>query len=37
MPGIFGYSKEVGVGRSEVREGKEADEVQVERGVRQII
>lgn len=33
---MFGYSKEVSVGRAEVRKGKEADEVPVERVVRQI-
>lgn len=33
---MFAYSKEVSVDRAEVREGKEVDEVPVERGIRQI-
>lgn len=36
MPGMFAYSKEVSVGRAEVKEGREVDEVPGERGVRQI-
>lgn len=36
MPDMFVFSKEVSVGRAEVRGGKEVDEVPVERAVGQI-